>query len=64
MTQLKGVLLDRTSIDRQDALDLLCQLPNFEFATGTELLIVDCEGECAECEGCRFCNDDETSSCS
>ena len=64
MTQLKGVLLDRTSIDGQDALNLFCQLPNFENVTGTELLIVDCEGNCTQCDGCRCCNDAETSSCS
>jgi Leucine-rich repeat (LRR) protein len=64
-TQLKGVLLDRTSINGTEALELFCALPNFINVTGTELLIVDCnQQECTECEGCRCCNDAETSACS
>jgi Leucine-rich repeat (LRR) protein len=64
-TQLKGVLLDRTSIDGMEALELFCALPNFQNVTGTELLIVDCDqDECTECDGCRCCNSAESSACS
>ena len=64
-TQLKGVLLDRTSIDGMEALELFCALPNFVNVTGTELLIVDCEEEeCTACDGCRCCNTGENSMCS
>lgn len=62
MTQLQGVLLDGTSVT--EALDIFCELPNFSNVTGYELLIVDCDGDCTQCEGCRCCNPDNDAGCS
>ena len=65
LVQIKGVLLDGTSIDGLDALNLFCQLPNFKNnLTGTELLVVDCDDDCTQCIGCRCCNTGDSSGCS
>jgi Leucine-rich repeat (LRR) protein len=65
LVQIKGVLLDGTSINGLGALNLFCKLPNFENnLTGTELLVVDCDGLCTQCIGCRCCNAVDSSGCS
>jgi Leucine-rich repeat (LRR) protein len=65
MTQLLGIFLDGTNVNGTAAVELLCELPNFNNnITGVEVVIVDGQGNCTTCTGCQFCDPSTESGCS